>query len=84
MYLSRLIKTVFLIPKQVRYCHNNAIKDQVFYQLYTSSYGEEIRTPNEPSSIDDFIIKSKETDSWIDSHLRKIMLEGEKDDIFLL
>jgi len=92
MNLSKnLIRIVGIMKKyQVRNCHHNSLSDQAFYRLYTRGINENPESVEEPVLPDNTNITNitnitnSQDDSWMNSHVRKTMLEGEKDDIFLL
>lgn len=68
-----------------RFCHHNSVNDQMFYNMYTGETHsvvepKPIPNPLEGTSIND----TDSSDTWENSHVYKTMLEGEKDDLFLL
>jgi hypothetical protein len=73
---------------QIRKC--NTITDHVYYRLYTSPYSNQVNDPityiNNLEPIITVVDSNDQriTTEWMNSHLRKTILEGKRDDIFLL
>lgn len=80
--MSQLVKNNFKMV--VRMCHHCSKKDQTFYHNYQQLGKQlEISKIDPPPKIDP-TPENLSYHGWKNSHLEKMMTDGDNDDVFLL